>query len=123
MTIISSMTIGSYYYNFNDIWYSSLNQRLDYIDSQINEDAFRELVNGNLTEYYNENNQKVCDDTRDLGLIDRQYYENNGNNGSLIAISHYGKNDEIMGREFYRNGDIIHMNYICLPFNGCYLAF
>lgn len=122
MIIISLITIASFYYNFGDMWYNGLNHRIENIDSKINNHVLRELARGNMTEYYNEDNQKIADDTKGHGLIKRQYYENVGNNYSLIAVNYYGINGEIVKREFYRHGDVVHTNYICFPYSGGYLA-
>jgi hypothetical protein len=122
MIIISLITFGSFYYNFGDIRYSNSNHKLENIDSQIEKHVFTELVKGNLTEYINKNGQKIGDDTKDYRLIKRQYYENDGNIYSLFAVTYYGINNEIVKREFFRDGEVVYTNYICLPHNGGYLA-
>lgn len=122
LIIISIITIGSFYYNFSDIRYSNLNSKLENIDSQIKEHMFRELVKDNLTEYYNKNDQKIADDIKDYKSIKRQYYENDGNDCSLFAVTFYGINNEIIKREFYNNGEVVYTDYICLPFNAGYHA-
>jgi hypothetical protein len=112
LILISSITIISFYYNLDDIYYGSLNDKINKINLQIENNILNTLVKGNLTEFYDINNKKICSDIIDNGLLrKRYYYENSMGSNSLIAMDYYGINNELVKREFLKDGNVVHRNY------------
>jgi hypothetical protein len=112
LILISSITIISFYYNLDDIYYGSLNDKINKINLQIENNILNTLVKGNLTEFYDINNKKIRSDIIDNGLLrKRYYYENSMGSNSLIAMDYYGINNELVKREFLKDGNVVHRNY------------